>query len=348
MLSFIYVILRICDCLTPPGLFGPTDFRWCLCCKEQVRSKLDKKCSLSPFFLWVKAACFVVAASVLYYYWYKRTSEYLGDPRLYEDSPWLREAYARVRQWRRFLLKLEGLCQMPGRTILSHCSGGPNLSRRDTLTSCHFFILLMKYKFMKLFWKCLSFESFVSLDSMCWFKYSKTFWPFRSDSVFGRMILNPFHQVLFPGMTAADAAEAEPSALRTLWGVTPSAGWTVTPGRGRRVWGEGWLSVFEWQMPAGCRPNSPTLQFYENAPLLFVCQTENKCSGIRLVQVLRKNRWLKGDGIFILCNRTWPCRPTLSLCWAEDSPWGRWEPDKPKLLCSAWSNDWPQSRLAPL
>ncbi|XP_056876059.1 transmembrane protein 138-like [Takifugu flavidus] len=37
-------------------------------------------------------------ASVLYYYWYKRTSEYLGDPRLYEDSPWLREAYARVRQ----------------------------------------------------------------------------------------------------------------------------------------------------------------------------------------------------------------------------------------------------------
>ncbi|XP_026234481.1 transmembrane protein 138-like [Anabas testudineus] len=36
--------------------------------------------------------------SVLYYYFYKRTSEYLGDPRLYEDSPWLREMFARVRQ----------------------------------------------------------------------------------------------------------------------------------------------------------------------------------------------------------------------------------------------------------
>lgn len=50
------------------------------------------------FFPVSKSSCFVVAASVLYYYWYKRTSEYLGDPRLYEDSPWLREAYARVRQ----------------------------------------------------------------------------------------------------------------------------------------------------------------------------------------------------------------------------------------------------------
>lgn len=184
-----------------------------------------------PFFLWVKAACFVVAASVLYYYWYKRTSEYLGDPRLYEDSPWLREAYARVRQWCCFLLELEGLCQMPVRTILSHCSGGPNLSHRDTLTSCHFFILLTKYKFIKLFWKCLRFHDplnhFVSLDSMCWFKYSKTFWPFMSESVFGQLILNPFHQVLFPEMTAADAAEAATSALRTLWAATPSAGWTV-------------------------------------------------------------------------------------------------------------------------
>lgn len=109
------------------------------------------------FFPVSKSSCFVVAASVLYYYWYKRTSEYLGDPRLYEDSPWLREAYARVRQWSRFLLELEGLCQMPVRTILSHCCGGPDLSHRDTLTSCHFFILLMKYKFMKLFWKCLRF-----------------------------------------------------------------------------------------------------------------------------------------------------------------------------------------------
>ncbi|XP_068173005.1 transmembrane protein 138-like [Antennarius striatus] len=37
-------------------------------------------------------------ASVLYYYFYKRTAEYLGDPRLYEDSPWLQEVFARVRQ----------------------------------------------------------------------------------------------------------------------------------------------------------------------------------------------------------------------------------------------------------
>ncbi|KAI3377403.1 hypothetical protein L3Q82_008596, partial [Scortum barcoo] len=41
---------------------------------------------------------FLSTASVLYYYLYKRTSEYLGDPRLYEDSPWLREVFARVRQ----------------------------------------------------------------------------------------------------------------------------------------------------------------------------------------------------------------------------------------------------------
>uniref|UniRef100_A0A3Q2ZKF4 Transmembrane protein 138 n=2 Tax=Kryptolebias marmoratus TaxID=37003 RepID=A0A3Q2ZKF4_KRYMA len=38
------------------------------------------------------------AASVLYYYFYKRTSECLGDPRLYEDSPWLRDVFARVVQ----------------------------------------------------------------------------------------------------------------------------------------------------------------------------------------------------------------------------------------------------------
>ncbi|XP_028812344.1 transmembrane protein 138-like [Denticeps clupeoides] len=36
--------------------------------------------------------------AVLYYYFYKRTAEYLGDPRLYQDSQWLREAFARARQ----------------------------------------------------------------------------------------------------------------------------------------------------------------------------------------------------------------------------------------------------------
>ncbi|KAJ8402935.1 hypothetical protein AAFF_G00362490 [Aldrovandia affinis] len=37
-------------------------------------------------------------AAVLYYYLYKRATEYLGDPRLYEDSPWLRDAFVRARQ----------------------------------------------------------------------------------------------------------------------------------------------------------------------------------------------------------------------------------------------------------
>lgn len=36
-------------------------------------------------------------ASVVYYYFYKRTAEYLGDPRLYEDSPWLRDVFAQAR-----------------------------------------------------------------------------------------------------------------------------------------------------------------------------------------------------------------------------------------------------------
>ncbi|XP_016888600.1 transmembrane protein 138 [Cynoglossus semilaevis] len=37
-------------------------------------------------------------AAVLYYYLYKRTAEYMGDPRLYEDSIWLRDAFAKARQ----------------------------------------------------------------------------------------------------------------------------------------------------------------------------------------------------------------------------------------------------------
>ncbi|XP_075994941.1 transmembrane protein 138 [Genypterus blacodes] len=36
--------------------------------------------------------------AVLYYYLYKRTAEYLGDPRLYEASSWLRDAFSRARQ----------------------------------------------------------------------------------------------------------------------------------------------------------------------------------------------------------------------------------------------------------
>ncbi|XP_029135034.2 transmembrane protein 138-like [Labrus bergylta] len=53
-------------------------------------------------FIWTDGlqVLFVVqrVGSVLYYYFYKRTTEYLGDPRLYEDSPWLREVFVRARQ----------------------------------------------------------------------------------------------------------------------------------------------------------------------------------------------------------------------------------------------------------
>ncbi|XP_028999376.1 transmembrane protein 138-like [Betta splendens] len=53
-------------------------------------------------FIWTDSlqALFVFqrTVSVMYYYFYKRTSEHLGDPRLYEDSPWLREVFAQVRQ----------------------------------------------------------------------------------------------------------------------------------------------------------------------------------------------------------------------------------------------------------
>ncbi|CAL1595728.1 unnamed protein product [Knipowitschia caucasica] len=36
--------------------------------------------------------------AVLYYYLYKRTSVLMGDPRLYEDSLWLREAFSKARE----------------------------------------------------------------------------------------------------------------------------------------------------------------------------------------------------------------------------------------------------------
>lgn len=38
-------------------------------------------------------------AAVLYYYLYKRTAEYMGDPRLYEDSIWLRDTFTRALRW---------------------------------------------------------------------------------------------------------------------------------------------------------------------------------------------------------------------------------------------------------
>ncbi|KAF7654236.1 hypothetical protein LDENG_00072240 [Lucifuga dentata] len=56
----------------------------------------------SNHFVWTDGlqALFVFqrTVAVLYYYLYKRTAEYLGDPRLYEASPWLRDAFIRARQ----------------------------------------------------------------------------------------------------------------------------------------------------------------------------------------------------------------------------------------------------------
>ncbi|XP_056137561.1 transmembrane protein 138 isoform X2 [Lampris incognitus] len=56
----------------------------------------------SNHFIWTDGLqvlfVFQRTAAVLYYYFYKRTAEYLGDPRLYEDSLWLRDAFARARQ----------------------------------------------------------------------------------------------------------------------------------------------------------------------------------------------------------------------------------------------------------
>uniref|UniRef100_A0A3B4GAP8 Transmembrane protein 138 n=1 Tax=Pundamilia nyererei TaxID=303518 RepID=A0A3B4GAP8_9CICH len=55
----------------------------------------------SNSFVWTDGlqALFVFQrTAVFYYYLYKRTAEYMGDPRLYEDSLWLRDAFARARQ----------------------------------------------------------------------------------------------------------------------------------------------------------------------------------------------------------------------------------------------------------
>ncbi|KAK5902149.1 hypothetical protein CesoFtcFv8_007436 [Champsocephalus esox] len=53
-------------------------------------------------FIWTDGlqALFVFqrTAAVLYYYFYKRTAECMGDPRLYEDSLWLRNIFTRARQ----------------------------------------------------------------------------------------------------------------------------------------------------------------------------------------------------------------------------------------------------------
>lgn len=56
----------------------------------------------SERFVWTDGlqALFVFqrTVAVLYYYLYKRTAEFMGDPKLYEDSVWLRDAFSKARQ----------------------------------------------------------------------------------------------------------------------------------------------------------------------------------------------------------------------------------------------------------
>ncbi|KAJ0069975.1 hypothetical protein NL108_017729 [Boleophthalmus pectinirostris] len=56
----------------------------------------------SDVFVWTDGlqALFVFqrTVAVFYYYLYKRTSEFMGDPRLYEDSQWLRDAFSKARE----------------------------------------------------------------------------------------------------------------------------------------------------------------------------------------------------------------------------------------------------------
>ncbi|XP_019712678.1 transmembrane protein 138 [Hippocampus comes] len=63
---------------------------------------LNLRWRASRSFVWTDGlqALFVFQriVAVFYYYLYKRTAEYMGDPRLYMDSLWLREAFARARQ----------------------------------------------------------------------------------------------------------------------------------------------------------------------------------------------------------------------------------------------------------
>lgn len=106
-----------------------------------------------------------------------------------------------------------------------------------------------------------------------------------SLSVIGRTVSHPFLRVLsvFWKTTPGDGAGAAASAPHTLWGVTPSAGWTVHQ---KQTGGFQEVGAGGWNISTSIsRANSPTLQFYENALLLFVGQSEKKRSRIRLIQV---------------------------------------------------------------
>ncbi|XP_031570695.1 transmembrane protein 138-like [Actinia tenebrosa] len=61
---------------------------------------MSKKWGDPQKFIWNEAlqALFVFqrVSAVLYYYFYKRTSLRLGDPRFYKDTDWLRQEFART------------------------------------------------------------------------------------------------------------------------------------------------------------------------------------------------------------------------------------------------------------
>lgn len=84
----------------PTPSSGPTVCRRSLFSREHVSGRFPCRLSVVRHrpLRFTCAPCHSTAA-VLYYYLYKRTAEYMGDPRLYEDSLWLREAFARARQW---------------------------------------------------------------------------------------------------------------------------------------------------------------------------------------------------------------------------------------------------------
>ncbi|XP_027029046.1 transmembrane protein 138 isoform X1 [Tachysurus fulvidraco] len=113
ILSAVYLTLSIClhcwlmfysvmqcsipSCLTPsvPGI-GSEGSTATL---KRIRQNL--RWMDSNRFVWTDGLqvlfVFQRLAAVLYYYLYKRSTEYLGDPRLYEDCAWLRDAFARAR-----------------------------------------------------------------------------------------------------------------------------------------------------------------------------------------------------------------------------------------------------------
>lgn len=157
---------------------------------------------------------------------------------------------------------------------------------------------------------------FVSLNFMRCCKYSKRSGPFMSLSVIGRTASHPFLRVLsvFRKTTPGDGAGAAASAPHTLWGVTPSAGWTVHQKQ---------TGGFEG------REGVEHLYFHQQSKLtdfaiLWKCSAsfcrpvwketfQNKVSPSSRSLILRKCRQWKGESMLILSSRTVARRPNEGL-----------------------------------